>query len=572
MEGLLNISLQSAKATLSQAIQAASSDNSLEKTQVLEAALIATRLVRIQSEKTCHFWNFSQKAAHAEFDKVYAQGIKSFTDSLNTHAGAHVATKQLNTVNQLAKQAVPKEKLSEDIGSAVKIGIGGGIGLALGDIYSQTLSNLIVHEHGHAWAMEQMWHDPAPATSTNAEHWLKQGEWAKWWNAEREGAPGNWTMGSAHDHAGHGSAEPNQLTPAEQGLVVDAAGLGAELVANTSVAALGLLAIRQKKPALGGMLLACAATSHISAHSYIRRTPELLHTWSDNQGGDPPQIAKDLAEVFGCDPTVAFEFLYYGYLTAPLVILGVLAAIFAKSPQEPVQEAALKRLLQKNPSSQELQTILTEMEIEAKVELACAKANDKEQVSKKMTAKLIDKIRTDKKTASLLKQAEKEITCELKGKLHPIQSHVFRLRLLASASGIASMTLRRLGETLVPVLNQATQIFTGVFIGGQVVCLVLDGIQTWGDLSNKKLNTTAKVISVVRLLLSAIACAAAIAALFVPGLNGIVIGTIVVSVVMRLVLTGIDLRNRKKLMMEEQDKKARKEINAVGSELKAKAA
>ena len=161
--------------------------------------------------------------------------------------------------------------------------------------YGQSQSNLILHEYGHAWAAKKIWPEAKTVVSANALHWLKERNWYNWFWGVRQDAPGNWT--GIQGPRGPLSEFGKSLTPVEQGLFIAGAGLGSELILTSTVAGLGLLALKRKHRVLGASLLGSALILHTGAFSYIRRYPELLVSPDGVAKGDPGEIATGLSSL-----------------------------------------------------------------------------------------------------------------------------------------------------------------------------------------------------------------------------------------------------------------------------------
>lgn len=496
----------------------------------LKKVLCSGREVRVLSGKNTYFWNFCQKGLNHDFDAIYARGIEKFVITSS------------NKVKSLINRISPKIPLSEMAKKMLKasaIGVGGFAGWLVGLVYTVSMSNLILHEYGHAWAVNQLQTGANPIVNAVAKFWLEKGNWTNWFWGVRQGALGNWT-GTTNPRAPL-TDFGKSLTSDQRELFIFSAGIGAELVLNLTIAGLGLLALRKKQRVLGASLLGFALISHSAAHSYIRRSPELLSVWVGKPGGDPPLIARYLAKLLGCSNVEAFRLLWYGYLFFPLALLGLLIALFIKSPEEVPDESVLMRLLlEKNPPFA-FRKILAEVEIEMSSEIEKMDEKNSGELVWKICDRLISKIKNQSEMRTIFEKTRSQISKELKGRVGHYVTFSFRLRMVAAIAAFVAYQLRDVSQHLIPALAPAFYYLTGIFIIAQGVSLLLDFIQTGLDLCNEKLSILAKTISISKLVLSIATFAFITAALFTPGLNGMILSVLIITALIRLILFCIQL-------------------------------
>lgn len=518
--------------------------NKVERSSLngLQQVLRDGRELRLGSGKKVHFWNFEQKKVHQAFDQVYARGIE------------RLATASPSKISTFTSKIICKSPFSDatrKAALAAKIGLSGFAGWLVGKVYTQSMSNLILHEYGHAWAMNQTYDDANPHVSANAKYWLEQGDWSKWFWGVRTGAPGNWTSSAG----GPLTALGNWLTPTDRDLFISFAGVGAELVVNSLIAGLGLIALKKKHKALGASLLGFALISHSAGHSYLRRCTELLKEWDPKAGGDPPRIALDLSSILGCSPVEAFRFLYYGYLFAPLALLAALVFLFIKPTQEIPDECVLMRLLTEN-NSLELKKVLAQVEVEMGVEcgkMESLEEKEKEQLMIRLSDRLIEKIKENRETCLLFKNTRRQISQELKGKVNPYVNFAFRLRGIAMIVAFLAYQVRLISQELAPKLLQLFNFLAGLFIIAQSISFILDCVQTVSDVFNERITQLTKVISVARTSLSLATLVIISTSLFVPGLNAITLPFLIISSVVRLVFFAIHIREMRKMAVSQKN-------------------
>lgn len=504
----------------------------------LKQILREKREIRILSGKRVHFWDLNQKKIHQCFDAIYQRGIEKLARSSSSEM------RFLSSKIPLHPSFSPMDQKAME---AAKIGLGGFAGWLVGRIYVQSMSNLILHEYGHALAIDAIKVDPHPQVSANAKYWLEQGNWYNWFWGIRKGGPGNWT--NFGDPSAALSEFGKWLSPTERGLFVTFAGLGAELAVNSAIAGLGLLAIRRKHRVLGASLLGFSLISHSAAHSYIRRSSELLDHWTKNPGGDPPLIAVDLAALLNSTRVAAFRLLYYGYLFFPLILLGILTFLFMKPAEEIPDECVLMRLLTEC-SSFELKKMVTELDIE--MGFLCERMEELEEKKKQelllnLCDRLIVKIKKSPDTYKLFANMQQQMSREIKGSFNVTSTLSFRIQAIANIIALVAYQLRYLSLQLVPKISQLINYLAGIFIISQSVSFIIDCTQTIFDLLNKKLSTLLKGISILQTSFSLANLVVISTALFVPGLNTIILPFLIVTALIRFVLFYVYLKESKKV-------------------------
>ncbi|NGX26171.1 MAG: hypothetical protein K940chlam6_00084 [Chlamydiae bacterium] len=486
----------------------------------LKEILLSGRAVRVESAQKNHFWDFEQKKLHHDFDTIYTQGVGRLAESIPSK------------LPKLIDRIVPKFPLeAKDAGKAVAVGVAGFAGWLVGWVYNNSLSHLILHEYGHAWAANQIYHGANPTVSTGAQHWLNEGNWYNWFWGIRKGAPGNFTSYSY----GPGTDFGNLLSPLERNLFISSAGLGIELALNTTLAGLGLIAIKKKHRALGASLIGFSIVSHSGAHSYIRRFPELLDAWSKQTGGDPPKIASLLSELWNISKVEAFRFLWYGYMLFPIFLIAFLAILIIKPHHDIPDECVLMRLLTAENKSLPLQKILTEVELEMASEckqMEKLPKEEKEKLTIKVCDALLAKIKKNDETRSLFKETRSEISKEIKGKNH--KSFTFRIKEIASLAAFAAYQVRSL--ELINAFSKTFYFLSGLFLVAQAICVLLDSVQTIKDVANEKLSTFAKCISIAKMSLSIVTLIVITPTLFIAGAAGYAMPFFLAAAVMRLAL------------------------------------
>lgn len=496
----------------------------------VKTALIEGKQKRLQSGKNGYFWDLERRELHAAFDAVYARGIEKLAKNAS------------NETLSLTGRVQTKMPLSEVGKTAVRIasiGLSGFAGWLVGLVYTQSMTNDIIHEYGHYWADNMMMSDSNPVVSTNAQYWLQHGEWRKWFWGDRDGGPGNWTS-----HGNSPLTEFGKLfSPVERDLFTTSAGLGAELIVNTTIAGLGLYAIRKQKYTLGAALLGFALISHSAAFSYIDRIPELLvkDMPFPVPSGDPAHITADLSNLLGWTTQEAYHLLYYGYLFFPVVVLGFLCTLFFRAPQEIPDECVLMHLLMSTTNSEEMRKMLAEVEVEMAAE--CTKletleeGKEKQELTWKICHNLIEKIKENSKTLPEFEKVREQVIEEVNGKLEKTTSSIlFRMRGVANIAAFIAYQIFTIGPTLIPALANAFYYLSGTFVVLNGISVVMEGIQTIKDLFNEKLSQLAKALSVGRTVISLVTLVVVTLSLFVPGLNFITVPAIVISLVIRTIL------------------------------------
>lgn len=494
----------------------------------LKKTLISGRAVRLQSGKETHFWELNQKNIHHDFDQVFSRGIEKL--SLLPSSETPSLLERVSPETPLSKKI---NHTATTLAKSAAIGLGTFAGWFVGFAYTNSMTNLALHEHGHAWAMNQLYTNADPTVSSNALYWLEHHDWYNWFFGVREGAPGNWTAQMGSNLSAWGQA----LTSTERDLFVSFAGIGAELAFNTTVAGLGLLAIRRKHRVLGGALLGFAFIAHSAADSYIRRFPKYLHENIQGNGGgaDPTEIAHDLSSILGCSSSQAFQMLWYGYFFLPIfliVILGILFLPMPKEfPQEIPDECVLMRLLTQS-SDPELKKIMAEVE----VEIGENPTEKPAELTYKISESLLTKIKNNPKTLTLFEQTRSEIAAQLKGKFHATTSLTTRLAAVALIVSFIAYQMLAIFQSFNPWLKTLFDILSKAFIGLQGVATILGLIKTYSDLQNEKLSKTTKGLSVGTSSLNIATLGLIITGLFTPGLNAIILPVLLISAAIRLMI------------------------------------
>ncbi|MDN3506700.1 MAG: hypothetical protein P0S96_05680 [Simkaniaceae bacterium] len=471
----------------------------------LKEVLLHGRELRLESGKSTPFWDIEQRQLHAKFDALYTRGVERLSREAPSKLPA------------LIERVTPRIPFQGIASMAAKIGLGGLAGFLVGSVYNNSKSNLIIHEYGHAWAAHAIWSNVQTRVSTLAQYWIKVGDFWKWFDGVREGAPGNYTSFRFPNGPPHITHFGEHLTAAERSLFISSAGLGAELVLNSTVAGLGLLAIRRKQRVLGVSLIAMTLAPFSGGHSYIRRWPGLLHKWDPPPNGDPARIAKLMGEVFNISNVDAYRILWYGYIFLPILLLGLMAIALFKPVSEVPKECVLMRMLADGKDQPALQKILTEVELEnAEKCQAMAKMNqeEKEKLIVTLSDSLLSKIKAEPETRALFKETHNTLEKELK-KDQPL-NFTMKMKSVAALVSLVAFQIRSLD--LVAAMAPVFFILTGVFLFAQSLSVLLDGVQTISDLANEKLNTRIKALSVAKTALSAVSLAGITAVLFVSSL------------------------------------------------------
>ena len=504
----------------------------------LKKVLYSGHEIRLLSGKNTRFWHFDQKELHRRYDEIYQSGVKKLVDL--SQSGSAISSLSSRIQNKIFPYT------GKDAANVAKIGAAGFAGWLVGWVYDQSKSNLILHEYGHAWMANQIYQNANPHVSTISQYWFSKGMWYKWLWGVRKGAPGNWTSYSSGPltHFGH------SLTPLERNLLITSAGLGAELIANTAVAGLGLLAIRKKQRALGASLIGFSIISNSVAHSYIRRGKELLEHWNWRHGGDPPIIASQLAKFLHATAVQAFRLLYYGYIFLPVVILGLFISMFIKVPHDIPEESVLMRLLVQEKDSPEIKELCARVEIEAYPELQNFEAKTKDQQEKaivKITDLLLQKIHENSKANALFNKVRTQISKELKGTVGHYLNYAGRLRAMASIFAFAAYELRNITHELLPALKGIFTFLSSAFVVLQSIASMIDIAQMVHDLANPKLSHITKAISVAQTILSITTTVVISVALFTATLNGMILPFLLIAAAVQLVFFGIKFLERRRL-------------------------
>lgn len=472
----------------------------------IKKILIDGRARRFSSEKGTYFWNFAQKAIHRSFDAEYAKGMKKLADS----------TEKISLHSSLSTVFV-KEGVQ-----GTKIGAGALASWFLAWVYGNSMSNLILHEEGHAWACKLIYNDVSPETHTNAWHWLKTHNWYNWFWGVREGGPGNYTTIPTGPLTEFGKF----LSDDAKALLIDGGGIGAELALNLFIASMGLLAIRNKHRILGASLLMFALSAHSAAHSYIRRSSVAI------AGGDPLEIGEDISRILNCDFSTAFQLLYWGYLLLPIALVGLMAAAFLKPTHAIPDEFVLMRLLAEK--SGDLSMILTEVEIELDKEI---QKLPKEQGICLITRALLQKIHANPQASSLFNETREILNKEYKGKFYRQFNWSDRLRIVAAITAtLAYFVLGILKNSTVPILKEVFTAVTATFIVSQTISLIFDIMQSISDWHNQSLSHLAKGLSISRTTLSIASLAITIGFLLTPGLNATFLIVLTTLVALRVII------------------------------------
>lgn len=499
----------------------------------LKEVLLEGRQIRLESGKSTPFWDLEQKKLHSRFDALYAKGIE------------RLAQKAPSKLPALMERAVPRIPFQGMAATAAKIGLGGVAAYLIGFVYNNSKSNLIIHEYGHAWAAHAIWSNVQTKVSTIAQYWIKMGDFWKWFDGVREGSPGNWTSFSFPNGPSHLTHFGEHLTAVERDLFITSAGLGAELVLNSTIAGLGLLAIRRKQRVLGVSLIAMTIAPFSGGHSYIRRWPELLHKWTPIKSGDPAQIAKDMSAVFDISKVDAYRILWYGYIFLPILLLGLMAIALFKPISEVPKECVLMRMLAEGKDHLPLQKILTQVELEnaeSCKEMHKMSQDEKEKLVVKLSDTLLRKIKENPEAKALFKETHKTLEKELK-KDQPLN---FTMKIKGAAALISLVAYQIRSLDLVKAMAPVFFFLTGLFLFAQSLCVLLDGVQTIKDLANEKLNTRIKTLSVAKTALSVIALAGISALLFVTGLAPFAIPFFIAIVVAQVGILALrHLENRR---------------------------
>lgn len=510
----------------------------------LKGFLIETRKARIESGKHNHFWNFNQNKLHQKFDSLYAQGLKKL-------ANEEVSSLSKNITTYLSEK--PFLPSTEKMIKAAGIGLSAAVGVGAARVYTESMTNLIIHENGHKWAMQAIHQNVEVEVSSNALYWIEKGEWSNWLLGVREGAPGNWAM-ITNSWKPTLSEFGKSLTLEERKLIISGSGLGAEVLFNTSVAALGILAIKKKRPLLGVLLLSFGISATIFSHNFYNgRHSSLLSNWKSGLGEDPPQIAEYLAKILNCQPSDAFRLFYHGFLALPFTILGVLSALLIKKPEDVTDETALMRLINEKYMSSEIKMVLAEVEIEMADQLTKILPDSPEypKLIEKITKKVLTKVKSDTAAKGVFKQAKKDISIELNGKVSLVNSISSKIRTTANVVASLASQMRNLDLLVIPKMAHVFSILSYVSVGAQGVSTILDCIQTIQDMNNDKLDKAQKAISIAKLILSVASVSIIALAILIPGVNAVVIPFILTTTLLRLMLFSVDVIHTRKLAMQK---------------------
>jgi len=503
----------------------------------LKEVLLEGRQVRLESGKSTPFWDVEQKQLHARFDALYAKG----TGRLSREVPSNLP--------MLMERVTPRIPFQGIAAKAAKMGLGGLAGYLIGSVYNNSKSNLIIHEYGHAWAGHVIWSNVQTKVSTLAQYWIKMGDFWKWFDGVREGAPGNFTSFAFPNGSPHLTHFGEHLTAAERSLFISSAGLGAELILNSTVAGLGLLAIRRKQRVLGVSMIAMTLAPFSGGHSYIRRWPGLLHKWTPIKNGDPAHIARDMSTVFDISKVDAYRILWYGYIFLPILLLGLMAIALFKPVSEVPKECVLMRMLAEGKDQPALQKILTEVELENAEkckEMHKMSQEEKEKFVVKLSDTLLSKIQKNSETKALFNETHKTLEKELK-KDQPLN---FTMKIKSAAALVSLVAYQIRSLDLVQAMAPIFYFLTGLFLFAQSLCVLLDGVQTIKDLANEKLNTRIKALSVAKTALSVVSLAGITAVLFVSSLTPFAIPFFIAIVVAQVGILALRHLENRRLVAE----------------------
>jgi len=461
---------------------------------------------KIREENGTYFWQFAQKERNARFDELYSRAIQLLTFNNNREKSSLIESHL--TPPDSCREIASK---TTQIATASLAGFGGWA--ASYTFYTRPMTNLILHEYGHRWANMLLYKNVDPYVSSNALYWLQNHEWSKWLNGVREGGPGNYTtcMMNPNDLTPWGRL----LSPQERQLFILGGGLGIELIANTTIAGLGLLAIKKKRKALGAALIGASVVSHSAAHSYIRRYQDYSVEQLALSGGDPPRIAFLLADMMNCSVKQAYQIMSVSYALFPIVFLSALSFLLWETqsniPNDIILQHMLTAKLDNLPIEdrigyQEFAQILTEIEVEMLDERThlsqMAPGREKELRTKLLAGgvyeKLLEKVQSNPRTKALFKKIQAEKEKELKGKVNSKVPSMYYLRTIAGLSAMIAYLLIPLCRTFMPLYTYLITVFTGIFIVGQSICLLFDTLQTINDVMNEKFSKKAKLFSVLK--------------------------------------------------------------------------
>lgn len=517
----------------------------------LLALLSEGRRIRRISAKNTRFWQFSQKMLHADFDAFYKVGVR------------HLARESLREEgSSLEGSLAPEIGVRE---GAVKVGkcaamrLGLFAGWGLGYIfYTKPMANLILHEQGHAWAEQLIYHNTAPKTRTNAQYWLDRGDFASYFAGRREGGPGNYCALHVRKDSAHPIALTDwgeRLTSNQRKLFIMGGGLGIELLFNTLLAVLGSVAIKKKKRVLGSSLLGLALVSHSAAHSYIRR----YYTSGHNLSADPPTLTRLLAKELHLSHAQAFRILDVGYILLPLMVVSAVSLLLLNAPSDiPEEEVLLRMLKESAPESKEhleLALMLKEIEIDYHSERVALEALGETSVARrrkkllagKMKNELMKRVYTNRHTCRLFKRTEKAMQKELKGALAAHLPWTYRIRILAALCATFAYALIHVMREVLDKAQPLLSWLCGIFVVASVVSVLVDCTQTLAALRNERLSRYAKGLSVLRTAVSLTATVLICVALFNPLVYPLFLPLLITSSLLGLIVATLQHCEMKRL-------------------------
>lgn len=541
----------------------------------LRTLLVTGRKMRLLSGKNSHFWDASQRALHRRFDAIYAQGLERLAETTFDPKEASLQDRLTPTITltEAAKKAQ----------GAAAIGLGGFGGWLMGHFlwarptlsefgqgYEYTLSHPSIDHYPELHSGSKLLD---PFKENNFSPSSPDGREVQIEDKTKLTPPKNLSQLIT---LGKELSMPNHQDLYDVGKI-----LGTELLLNTLLGALGILAIKSKQRFLGSALLGFALAAHLGAYHDMRQFQDNLISNLQMRLLDTLNKGSQLGEALSSDlPTQSvesskefetvnrelqtrssevFHLLNIGYLLCPFVILGTLALLILNSSPDIPKELVLTRMLSQKDLTpevhRELGQILTEIEIEFDEEkksietLGEGKAalRKRKLLAGKIFRKLQHKVKENRITAQVFKQTEKAMQKEIKGELAARLPKTYRLRVVASMSAFVAYALSRITKEVFPTFTALINAFLGIFIAAQGICLILDGIRTVSDLGNERLTGYVKVISVLRLFVSTTTFVLMCLALFVPPFSPLFLPILLTSVLVGLGLGYLQNSEMKRL-------------------------
>lgn len=507
--------------------------------QGLEAALQQGHDLRHLSGQKTRFWQLSRKKLNRQFDAIYAKGVARL---------AEARLKEPHPLEKLEHRYISEPQrpgLLRAVGKGAAIGLGAVGGWAFAYPFSRSMSNLIPHEYAHRWAWMLMRENADPEVHAIAiENWEKGGFW-RWLSGTRKGNTGNFVRFSPLDPTKPSPLSPwgSELTPFQQELFLMGAGLGAELVYNSLLAATGFALMKSKQRVLGASVLGFTLLSHSASHSYIRRYLSYSETKLETNTSDPARISSLLASELGCSRVEALKALNVAYALFPVAILATLYFLTWNQGPDIPDEAVMMHLLSKEDLTYDQQKVLMQavinLEMEMEPELAAlnssalllqekggAVTKEEERHFRRqqrvLYAKFVGKLTHELKNEKLFKRVKSELEKELKGVINSHLPPTVQVRFIASLSAMLAYGLRSISTEILPAFVGAVRVLTPLVIVAQAVVSIIDLIQMISDLRNENLSKKGKILSVAKTALSLVAGTLVCLSLFLSGLGMVI--------------------------------------------------